>query len=47
MSILDIVPRLHGFANENDIRVNLDMLINEGHVYTTLDDDHVQSNIAY
>jgi len=33
---------MEGIYQERDFRAALNVLLNEGHVYTTIDDDHFQ-----
>ena len=40
----DIILKLNGFANENDVRKEIDMLVNDGTFYNTLNDEHVAYN---
>ena len=41
---LDLVAEIsmEGIYQERDFRAALNVLLNEGHVYTTIDDDHFQ-----
>jgi len=46
VSITSICESLAGRFNETDIRSGLDFLSNEGHIYSTIDDDHYRSTDA-
>ncbi|KAL5038297.1 Replication factor A protein 2 [Batrachochytrium dendrobatidis] len=43
MAIKDLIFRMRGRASESQIREEVQFLSNEGHIYSTLDDDHFKS----
>ncbi|KAI9262212.1 hypothetical protein BDA99DRAFT_70499 [Phascolomyces articulosus] len=46
-SVHQIISRLGNSVNETDIRNSIEYLINEGHCYTTVDDEHIKSTEAF
>jgi replication factor A2 len=42
-SMFDLCQRLRGVANEDTVREQLEILVNEGHLYNTVDDDHFKT----
>lgn len=43
LSIIDVVRRLQGTFNEGDIRAAIGFLSGEGHLFSTIDDDHYKA----
>lgn len=40
---MDLIHRIRGIATEDQVREQLDLLVNEGYLYTTIDDDHFKA----
>lgn len=43
MSVKQLIVSLKGYASEPEIRGTLDWLVTEGHIYSTLDDEHYRA----
>lgn len=46
-SVDQIIHQLAGIASEAKIREAIEYLSNEGHCYTTIDDNHIKSTESY
>jgi replication factor A2 len=41
----DVVTQLNGRFTEAQVRESVEHLVNEGHLYSTIDDDHFKSTL--